>query len=636
MIFPGLTLVISPLISLMEDQVDQLQALGIEAALLNSTLTSSEYRHTIGRIHSGAIKLLYMAPETLMLERTQHLLHSLKVDCLTIDEAHCISEWGHDFRPEYRQLAEVRRSFPDAVCVALTATATPRVQQDIKNILQMTDSNEFIASFNRTNLFLDVTEKKNPVNQTLKLVEQYKNQSGIIYCNSRKQVDKLTQKLKDNGCSVLPYHAGLDSEVRTANQAAFLRDDIQLIVATIAFGMGINKSNVRFVLHYDMPQNIESYYQQIGRAGRDGLPAYCQFLFSYGDIQKVKFFISQKSPSEQRVANLHLNALIGFAEAEECRRLPLLHYFGEDYTEEKCNICDNCQSEARPLVDVTVSAQKFLSCIYRTEQIFGPAYVIDILRGSKSKKIIDKRHDQLSTYGIGMELTKTQWTQLARSLIQKSLIIQDQEYGSLKLTPESRSVLKGETQVEIRLTDKPDVAVKVPASKQTDLDYNRELFEMLRVCRKDLADQANVPPYVIFSDKTLVEMAAYYPQSEDSLLQINGVGKIKLEHYGDVFLKQIRDFCQQHQIAEKPRHTTTSPSNTKRTAREKISKKMVSKHVEVGDKFYEGIPLDEIQSEFNIQARTLLDHLYKYHTEVDHLPATDAFIEEIRIITTAG
>lgn len=621
LIFPGLTLVISPLISLMEDQVDQLHALGIDAALLNSTLSSSEYQNTVARVHSGAIKLLYMAPETLMLERTRHLLTTVKIDCLTIDEAHCISEWGHDFRPEYRQLAEVRRHFPDAVCVALTATATPNVQQDIKSILQMSDSNEFIANFNRPNLFLQISAKKNPVHQTFELIDKFKNQSGIIYCNSRRQVDELTQVLKEAGCSVAPYHAGLPNQVRTANQAAFIRDNIQIIVATVAFGMGINKSNVRFVLHYDMPQNIESYYQQIGRAGRDGLPAHCQFLFGYGDIQKIKFFINQKSDSEQRVANQHLNALIGFAEAEECRRVPLLDYFGEAFPQEQCHLCDNCLSEDRPLVDVTVATQKFLSCVYRTGQMFGAAHVIDVLRGSKSKKVVEKQHDQLPTYGIGMELSKQQWLQLSRRLIQKGFIVQDSKVGSLKLTSESRNVLRGEQTVAIRLAEKQESPAKSYSNKQTDLDYNSELFEQLRERRKALADHENVPPYVIFSDKTLVEMSAYYPQSKDSLLQMSGIGSVKLEQYGDAFLQVIKEFCQQRQIEE----ITKSGADKDKSEANKRTTRQDGRYVLIGKKFSEGMPLKELQKEYKLKISTLLSHLYKYQIEGGSLPETDEF-----------
>ncbi|WP_257266263.1 DNA helicase RecQ [Endozoicomonas sp. ONNA2] len=624
LIFPGLTLVISPLISLMEDQVHQLTSLGIPAALLNSTLSSADYQNTLGRVHNGNIKLLYMAPETLMLERTQQLLSNINIDCLTIDEAHCISEWGHDFRPEYRQLAEVRRHLPGAVCVALTATATPRVQQDIKNSLQMSDSNEFIASFNRPNLYLEVMEKKKPVAQTLQLIEKYQNQSGIIYCNSRKQVDELSRILADNGCSVAPYHAGLTSEQRKANQSAFIRDDIQIMVATVAFGMGINKSNVRFVLHFDMPQNIESYYQQIGRAGRDGLPANCHFLFSYGDIQKVKFFINQKPDSEQRIANQHLNALIGYAEAEECRRTPLLHYFGETYSQENCQLCDNCLSEKQPLTDVTVAAQKLLSCIYRTGQLFGISYVIDVLRGSKSKRIQQRQHDQIPTYGIGTELTKPQWQQLARKLIQENLVHQDAEYGSLKLTDHARAVLRGAQKIQIRLTQRAEPASKAATDKQSSLDYNHELFNILRACRKVLADQENVPPYIIFSDKTLIEMSARFPQSRYSLLQISGVGQVKLDHYGDAFLHEITSFCDKNQIEEITKPSVRESLPSLRTASR-------GRHVTVGESFSKHNCLSRLQDEFNLKLPTLLGHLYKYQTEVAHLPVSDAFLRLSRL-----
>ena len=631
MIFPGLTLVVSPLISLMEDQVEQLKALGVKAAVLNSTLSSWEYQETINNIQQGGVKLLYMAPETLMLERTRSILASVRVDCLTIDEAHCISEWGHDFRPEYRQIADIRKTFPDAVCVALTATATPRVQLDIKSSLAMPDSGEFIASFNRTNLFLQISDKKNPVDQTFEVIDRFKNQSGIIYCNSRRQVDELSQILKADGCSVAPYHAGLASEERKENQSAFIRDDIQIMVATVAFGMGINKSNVRFVVHYDMPQNIESYYQQIGRAGRDGLPAYCLFLFSYGDIQKVKFFINQKTESEQRVASQHLNALIGFAETEECRRIPLLRYFGEQYSQEKCGLCDNCTSEGRPLVDVTVEAQKFLSCAYRTGQMFGAAHLIDILRGSRSKKVIERKHDQLSTYGIGTELSRQQWQYVSRNLIQKGFIAQDPDHGSLKLTPEARSILKGEQQVHCRLEGRRELSASSNRPSQESIDYNRELFELLRVRRKSIADDQNVPPYVVFSDKTLVDMSAYYPQSRESLLKMHGVGSVKFEQYGEIFLSDILYFCQQHGVEEKiKRSTRTSQFGAGQRAR-KVPSRTNARHVQIGVQFNEGMGLDDIQREFKVKLSTTLGHLYKFIIEEGQLQHAERFLNHSRL-----
>lgn len=366
LIFDGLTIVISPLISLMKDQMAQLTQSGVAAAVLNSSLVPAEYRRNVSRIKQGKAKLLYLAPEALLKSSMLEILATVEVDCLAIDEAHCISQWGHDFRPEYRRLIEAREFFPRAGCVALTATATPRVRQDIKNSLHMEVGSEFVASFNRENLFLRIVAKDNPVEQTIQFIQKFSGQSGIIYCFSRKQVEDLNAVLTDNGFSARPYHAGLAAVERNRNQEAFIRDDVQIIVATIAFGMGIDKPNVRFVVHFDLPKNIESYYQEIGRAGRDGLKSHCLLLFSYADVQKIKYFIDQKASAEKRVATIHLGALLRYAESENCRRIPLLNYFGENYTVDTCNMCDNCLSEEKNLVDLTVEAQKFLSCVKRS------------------------------------------------------------------------------------------------------------------------------------------------------------------------------------------------------------------------------------------------------------------------------
>jgi len=427
----------------MKDQVDQLTELGVPAVVLNSSLSNEEYSRNLERVKKNGVKLLYLAPEALLTPGILSMLSSLQVDCLAIDEAHCISEWGHDFRPEYRQLVRVRSRFPFATCVALTATATPRVQEDIKNNLKFDASNEFIASFNRENLFIQVTPKNNPTSQTIEFLRNYPDQSGIIYCFSRRQVDDLYETLKSRGYSVRPYHAGLSDTERTQNQELFIRDDVQIIVATIAFGMGINKPNVRFVIHFDLPKNIETYYQEIGRAGRDGLRAHCLLLFSYADIQKIKYFINQKDDHEQQVANIHLNSMLQFAETNGCRRIPLLTYFGEDYSTEKCDMCDNCLAGEKKRVDITIPAQKFLSCVKRADEIFGANHIIDVLRGSQSKKVLKFGHTTLSTYGIGKEYSRKQWFHLARQFIQKGLIVQDTKYGSLKLTEKAYDVLKG-------------------------------------------------------------------------------------------------------------------------------------------------------------------------------------------------
>ena len=547
LIFEGLTVVVSPLISLMKDQVEQLTELGIKAVVLNSTLSAGEYAENIARIKRNDVKLLYLAPETLLMQKTLTMLSSQQVDCLTIDEAHCISEWGHDFRPEYCQLVEVRNQFPKALCLALTATATPRVQEDIQKSLHFEASNEFIDSFDRKNLFLQIVQKQQPLEQTLEFLKKFPNQSGIIYCLARRRVDELTDALTDTGYSVKPYHAGLSNSERSRNQELFIRDDIQIIVATIAFGMGINKPNVRFVVHYDLPKDIEGYYQQIGRAGRDGLKANCLLLFSYADIQKIKYFINQKQGQEQRIANIHLNALIGFAETDECRRIPLLRYFGEQYSSAKCGMCDNCLAEKKTLVDLTIPAQKFLSCVKLTNERFGAGHVIDVLRGSKSSKIGKFTHDKLSTYGIGKEFSKKQWFHLSRQFIQKNLLHQDMKFGSLKLTSNAWDVLRGKAQFFGKLEEK---RIDFPQSRKIETTYDHALFERLRERRKELADKANVPPYVIFPDKTLIQMAAVLPLSREQLLQIHGVGAVKCEKYGQIFIELLAQYCQTHHRAE--------------------------------------------------------------------------------------
>ncbi|HLP48796.1 MAG TPA: DNA helicase RecQ [Candidatus Kapabacteria bacterium] len=555
LIFNGLTIVISPLISLMKDQVEQLQDLKVPAVLLNSSLSYEEYVQNVGKIRRNEVKLLYLAPETLLKPKILEMLNTVTVDCLTIDEAHCISEWGHDFRPEYRQIAEVRKQFPTAVCIALTATATPRVQEDITKTLHFEQSNEFVASFNRENLFLKIEPKQNAFPQLLRFLERYPNQAGIIYCFTRRQVDELFEKLAAKGYSVKPYHAGLDEEERKRNQELFIRDDIQLIVATIAFGMGINKSNIRFVVHYDLPKNIESYYQEIGRAGRDGLRADCLMLFGYGDIRKIKFFIDQKEEQEQRVANMHLTALLRFAETNVCRRIPLLNYFGEHYTQENCGMCDNCLRQGQELSDMTIPAQKFLSCVRKTGEIFGAAHIIDILLGSKSQKIMKFNHQELSTYGIGLEFSKNQWFHLSRQFIQKGLLTQDPEYGSLKLVPNGYEVLRGrekfmgllrEEEEQEERKEMKTAKVKTTAAQLEEGD--RELFELLRMKRKELASRHRLPPYLIFSDKTLLGMAASSPRVKEDLLDINGVGEAKLERYGDAFFNIIYSFRGKQQI----------------------------------------------------------------------------------------
>ncbi|MEI8173778.1 MAG: DNA helicase RecQ [Deltaproteobacteria bacterium] len=563
LIFEGLTIVVSPLISLMKDQVDQLKECGVPAVFLNSTLSASQYRSHVERLKKNAVRLLYMAPEALLATRNLALLSSLKVDCFAIDEAHCISEWGHDFRPEYRQLSVFRSTFPNAACIALTATATPHVREDIKKSLQIAAANEFIGSFNRPNLFLEVVPKAAPLEQTIDFLNQYPNESGIIYCFSRQQTDDLSAVLHRKGYSVRPYHAGLSEEKRTQNQELFIRDDVQIIVATIAFGMGINKSNVRFVVHHDLPKSIDNYYQEIGRAGRDGLPAHCLLLFGYGDIRNVQYFITQKTEQEQKVANILLSALLGFAETELCRRIPLLQYFGEAYRQASCGMCDNCRIEKKDLVDITIPTQMFLSCVKRTGGFFGAGHVIDVLRGSTSQKVLKFEHDALSTYGIGTMYSVRQWRHLSRQFIQKGLLIYEYEHGSLKLTPKAWEVLRAKETVLGRLEEaKKEKRGNLKREKEALESYDHLLFESLRKKRKELADQANLPPFTIFHDRTLKEMATRMPGTRDGLAGIFGIGAAKLEKYSDIFLEIINQHRHSHKIPEQSKSSedkTTKP-----------------------------------------------------------------------------
>lgn len=618
LIFEGLTVVISPLISLMKDQVEQLQELGVSALYLNSSLSKDQYLENINLLSEGSVKLLYVAPETLFQERTINLLLSLKVDCITVDEAHCISEWGHDFRPEYRKIIEIRNRFPKAVCVAYTATATPRVQKDINETLKLSSRNNFIASFNRDNLYLEIIPKTNGVEQTMKFLRRYPNQSGIIYCFSRKQVDSLSLDLQEAGYSVRPYHAGLSDKERQKNQELFIKDDVQIIVATIAFGMGINKSNVRFVIHFDLPKNIESYYQEIGRSGRDGLRAHCLLLFSYGDIQKLRYFIDQKEPKERQIAERHLNSLLDFAETGICRRIPLLSYFGEKHQIKKCGMCDNCNSSDKDLVDVTIPAQKFFSCIKRTNEIFGASYIIDVLRGSESIKITSNGHDKLSTYSIGREYTKKQWLFLAHQFIQQHLINTDNDFGSLKLTEKAIDVLKG----NLSVTGKIKEDFEVQEEKQASENYDHLLFATLRIKRKEIADKLKLPPYVIFSDKSLMEMATYFPVTKKEMIRIHGLGEIKFEKYGNIFMNEIIDYCEKNNI--KPNGNIIKPNSKIITSDKKKS------HNSTGEKFNSDMSIMDIIQETKFKRSTILKHLLDF-VEENKLQNPDLLLEDSRL-----
>src|SRR5512139_60708 len=470
LLLDGLTVVVSPLISLMKDQVEQLRAVGVPALFLNSSLGPQEYQQNMEYVKRGKVRLLYVAPETLLTQRILSLLASVNVDLITIDEAHCISEWGHDFRPEYRQMVEVRKRFPQAVCLALTATATSRVRQDIRTTLKFATTSEFVASFNRENLYIEVLPKQDPIAQTIQMLERYKDQSGIIYCFSRKQVDELAAYLSSKGYSVRPYHAGLEDSERRRNQEAFIHDDIQIIVATIAFGMGINKPNVRFVIHFDLPKSIEGYYQEIGRAGRDGLPAHCTLLYSYSDVAKLNYFIDQKDGTEKRVAIQHLDAIVRYAEDETtCRRRPLLNYFGEAIEITNCSNCDNCTSAPTDLVDITTFAKRFITCVKQVNEKFGAGHIADILLASRNEKVLRWNHEKLSTYGTGGELNRKQWMHIVRQLITMGYVKQVGDYQTLSVTTKGIEVLNGRVHVMGIVLDARE-RVKKEEKKKSDLE----------------------------------------------------------------------------------------------------------------------------------------------------------------------
>ena len=541
LMFEGVTVVVSPLISLMQDQVMQLQNRGIRAAFLNSTLSYSEQQTIMQRVKQGEIKLLYLAPETLVRPEILVMLDDSDVACLAIDEAHCISEWGHDFRQEYRQLVSIRERFKNAVCVALTATATPRVQDDIKKLLKFDEGNEFIGSFDRENLFIAVEPKVELLEQTLVFLNKHRGESGIIYCQTKKQVESLCRHLTARRISVRPYHADLDNATRKQNQEAFINGEIQVIVATIAFGMGIDKADVRFVLHAGLPKEPESYYQEIGRSGRDGLPAECLLLFSYGDVDTINHFIEQGAQSEKQGRQERSHTLVSWATSIECRRKVLLAYFGEQYEQQNCGMCDNCRKAEIEKVDLTVPAQKFLSCVVRTEELFGEAYIIDILRESKGKKILDNRHDKLSTYGIGMEYSKRQWRYLSHQFLQHKLLARDARHGSLRVTQKGWGVLNGGDQFW-------GVSVEFVHSVTSEVltEYDPVLFKLLQTERDKIVDAEGVDPNAVFHDTALKAMATYFPTSEASFRVMPSVGPAKAEKYGDIFLPIIRDHREKH------------------------------------------------------------------------------------------
>ncbi len=544
---PGLTVVISPLIALMKDQVDALNTAGIAATFVNSSLDYEEIRERTDGLRRGAYRLLYVAPERLTIPSFAAELATLNVTRFAVDEAHCISEWGHDFRPDYRRIAELRARFAEVPFLAFTATATDRVRADILERLQLRDPAVHIGSFNRANLTYRVTRKKRSPEALIAWLNARPDDAGIVYVGSRAHADDLAKRLKAAGIAALPYHAGLDAEKRSRNQERFIRDKVRVICATVAFGMGIDKSNVRFVVHYDLPRSVEGYYQETGRAGRDGVPAECLLFFNHGDVAKYERFIEEKeTEGEREVARQQLERMTRYAYTNDCRRRDLLAYFGETWTELNCGGCDNCL-EPRPAVDATVDAQKLLSCIERIRRAngfgVGIAHVVDVLLGAENDKIWRWNHERLSTYGIGKDRTKQSWRALADELLRLGLIAVDSSnFNTVAVTDSGRAALAERTPVVVR--ESPPAAErgrKRAPAVAGDGPYNAEVFRALRDLRKEIADERDVPAYVVFSDAVLRSMARELPRTPAQLRAISGVGEKKLADFGTLFLEAIAE-----------------------------------------------------------------------------------------------
>ena len=553
MINDGLAIVISPLIALMKNQVDQMNAYGVNARFLNSTLSKGEITKLKKDCMNGNVKLLYVAPESLNKEETIEFLKKVNVSFVAIDEAHCISEWGHDFRPEYRRIKTMITNLGDMPVIALTATATPKVQIDIQKNLQMEEADVFISSFNRKNLYYEVRPKKETKKQLIKFLKDHKGKSGVIYCLSRKKVEEIAQLLNVNGFKAAPYHAGLDPDVRMKNQDDFLNEEVDIIVATIAFGMGIDKPDVRFVVHYDVPKSLEGYYQETGRGGRDGLEGVCLMFYSHNDLNKLEKFNKDKPVQERENARILLQEMEYYAESPVCRRRQLLHYFGEEYTQENCGMCDNCV-HPRERFDGTEAVTLALQTVKLTNERFGLNHLVNVIRGVEDEYVKSYSHSDLAVFGKGANEETDYWKSVIRQALIYQLLEKDiDNIGALKISERGAAFLKKPHAIELardhdfttEVEEEEESAERVPVNTRS---YDEKLFELLKNLRKKLAKEKGLPPYVIFQDPSLEEMATTYPTSKDDLAQVNGVGMGKVNKFGKEFLEVIQKYVDEHDI----------------------------------------------------------------------------------------
>ncbi|MBL7891577.1 MAG: DNA helicase RecQ [Bacteroidia bacterium] len=634
LVFEGLTVVVSPLIALMKDQVDALRVNGINAAFLNSTLSYSQQEDIISQLQNNEIKLLYVAPERLVGTEVNFIqfLKKLNVSLFAIDEAHCISQWGHDFRPEYRSLSQLKKKFPSTPVIALTATADELTKNDILERLELNDPQVFVSSFNRENIHYFVEPKRNYFDRLVEYLHRNESDPGIIYTLSRDGAESLALKLQREGFSAKPYHAGLEKEVREKHQEEFLRDDIRIIVATIAFGMGINKSNVRFVIHADLPKNIESYYQETGRAGRDGLKSDAILYYGAGDVIKLRHFATiENNPEQTRILLDKLGQMARLCEIRSCRRKYLLNYFGEE-APATCGSCDVCLSNYEK-EDATIIAQKALSAISRLNQGFGMNYVVDFLRGSKSEKMRE-HHKQLKTYGAGADISKQQWLTYLRDMMALGLIEQSEgEYPVLKLTAQSAAVLKGEERVMLtKSVFRSDEEVK--QDKQQQVPCETALLNHLKETRRAIAKKENVPAYIILSDATLVELATFLPVSLSDIRKISGFGDVKLARYGESFLEDIKAYCKSNNLSS--RISAKIPKRERRQREENVSDTK-SYTLQL---FKEGKNISEIARNRSLAESTIESHLahfiYEGQLKVTQLVPLERILPIKEAIKTHG